>query len=279
MSGDGQSLLGTSSALLNENSKDSGNKKGRGRGFSFKSLTSTSKRKFTSNNNSNRNRISPKTDSDNSSEKSSPEPLPSQKIKKKNLGDISSSIEKMSINSAKTELRDPGVSNPVPVARENVSSDVDSAIANPPVNSNNNRDMEFANNPIFVWSCSNVNLNLIRCNEASLPPFLVLMESTVQDKSLGKYDPLALSGIVDSVIDSPTRIFRSGKNQIKIYCNVWTEANKLVDSRELMLLGFKAFIPENNLFKKALIENSPPLNRSRKLLEILLRNLGSPFFL
>lgn len=46
--------------------------------------------------------------------------------------------------------------------------------------------MDFVNNSIFVWSCSNVNLKLIRYNEASLPPFLVLMESTVQDKEPGE---------------------------------------------------------------------------------------------
>lgn len=44
---------------------------------------------------------------------------------------------------------------------------------------------------------------------------------------------------------------------MKIYCDVWTEVNKLVDSRELMLLGFKAFIPENNLFKKGFKREFP----------------------
>lgn len=62
------------------------------------------------------------------------------------------------------------------------------------------REIDYDRNPIFVWSCSDANLHSIRYNVTFLPPFLVLMKSTVPDKSLGKYDLFILCGIVEEVI-------------------------------------------------------------------------------
>ena len=86
-------------------------------------------------------------------------------------------------------------------------------------------------------------------------PFIVLMESTVPGRNLGKYDPLTIADQIDEVIQGGRTIHRNGLNQIKIVCSERADANLLITSHELRIAGYKAFLPISMVRKKATIRD------------------------
>ena len=68
-------------------------------------------------------------------------------------------------------------------------------------------------------------------------PFIVLMESTVSGRNLGRYDPLTIADQIDEVIQAGRTIHRNGLNQIKIVCSSRADANLLITSHDLRILG------------------------------------------
>ncbi|XP_051170406.1 uncharacterized protein LOC127287489 [Leptopilina boulardi] len=79
-------------------------------------------------------------------------------------------------------------------------------------------------------------------NDFSPSPYLVLMESTRRGMNVGKLDPV-------SVID-------------------WQSANALVTSKDLILAGFKVFIPESFLRKKGFTTVFPSSRSIRDIIRI-----------
>ena len=103
-----------------------------------------------------------------------------------------------------------------------------------------------------------------RCSEPILypasaeGPFIVLMESTVPGRNMGKYDPLTIADQIDEVIRSERTIHRNGLNQIKIVCSGRDDANLLISSHELKMTGYKAFLPISMIRKKATFRDIDP---------------------
>ena len=89
-------------------------------------------------------------------------------------------------------------------------------------------------------------------------PSIVLMESTVPGRNLGRYDPLTIDDQIDEVIQGERTIHRNGLNQIKIVCSGRADANQLISLRELRMAGYKAFLPISMIRKKATIRNVDP---------------------
>ena len=74
-------------------------------------------------------------------------------------------------------------------------------------------------------------------------PFIVLVESTIPGRNLGKYDPLTIANQIDEVVQGERTIHRNELNQIKIVCSGRADANLLISSHELRMAGYKAFLP------------------------------------
>ncbi|XP_051161344.1 uncharacterized protein LOC127291699 [Leptopilina boulardi] len=96
---------------------------------------------------------------------------------------------------------------------------------------------------------------------SSPPPFIVLMESTIRGKNIGKLDPICVIDLISPIIEGGKQITRNGKNQIKIDCAKWQDANTLVGAKELILAGYVLFIPDSFLRKKGFTRWFPT-NRS-----------------
>ena len=62
------------------------------------------------------------------------------------------------------------------------------------------------------------------------PRFIVLLESRIPGKSLGRFNSIALGDLIDSIIsDTKRQIFPNGRNQATVFCDRWQAANVLVD--------------------------------------------------
>ena len=94
--------------------------------------------------------------------------------------------------------------------------------------------------------------------ETAVAPFIVLMESTIPGRNLGKYDFIAIADLIDEVIDGERVIRRNGQNQCKIICEAREEANTLILSVDLKFAGYKLFIPSSLLRKKAFTRDVEP---------------------
>lgn len=68
------------------------------------------------------------------------------------------------------------------------------------------------------------------------------MDNLNPNRSTGRYDALALADSIDAVISGGRRMFRNGRNQVKIFCNDWRDANFLLDSPDLKIGGHRLFI-------------------------------------
>lgn len=86
--------------------------------------------------------------------------------------------------------------------------------------------------------------------EHSLPPYVLLLESTVAGRNVRKYDPISLIDLLSPFIVGNKTITRNGKNQVKIFCEDRNSANSLITSRSLIQAGFKVFILDSFLSKK-----------------------------
>ena len=105
--------------------------------------------------------------------------------------------------------------------------------------------------PLF-WSNPECLLHT-RFSETSAPPFIVLLESRIPGKGLGRFNLIALGDLIDSIIsDTKRQIFPNGRNQAKVFCDGWQAANVLVDSKELREFGVQAYIPASLVQKRRL---------------------------
>ena len=86
-------------------------------------------------------------------------------------------------------------------------------------------------------------------------PFIILMESTVPGRNLGKYGLLTIADQIDKVIQGERTIHRNWLNQMKIVCSGSADANLLICSHELKMAGYKAFLPILMIRKKATIRD------------------------
>lgn len=77
------------------------------------------------------------------------------------------------------------------------------------------------------------------------------MESTVVGRNLGRMDPIAIGKLMANFIEGERRIHISGRNQIKISCLKIEDANLILISDTLVDLGYRAFVPDQLLYKKA----------------------------
>lgn len=98
---------------------------------------------------------------------------------------------------------------------------------------------------------------MIQYDEHNESSFLVLMESSREDRNIGRYDPIALGKLIVHLIKGERRIFTIGKNQVKIWCHDRNDANILLKSDILTQKGFRTFVPESLLFKKGFIRIHP----------------------
>ena len=94
--------------------------------------------------------------------------------------------------------------------------------------------------------------------ESAVAPFIVLMESTIPGRNLGKYDFIAFADLIDEVFGWDRVIQRNGLNQCKIICDAREDANSLILSVDLKMAGYKLFIPSSLLRKKAFIRDVEP---------------------
>lgn len=86
---------------------------------------------------------------------------------------------------------------------------------------------------------------------ASSPsPYIVLIESSIRGRNIGKLDPICVIDMLTPIIQGKKLITRNGKNQIKVNCDFWQSANDLVQSRDFATAGYRAFIPDSFLRKK-----------------------------
>lgn len=83
------------------------------------------------------------------------------------------------------------------------------------------------------------------------------MESTIQDRNLGRYDPVAVGKLIGEIIQGKRRIFTSGRNQIKIWCEDRNDANILFASEALRDKGYRTFLPDSMVYKKGFIRIQP----------------------
>lgn len=114
------------------------------------------------------------------------------------------------------------------------------------------REMGNSFNPQHEWY-ANQGIQIIQYNKLNEAPFLVLMESTVQNRNLGRYDPIAVGKLIGSIIQGKRRICSSGRNQIKIWCEERSDANTLFASEVLVNKGYRAYLPDSMIYKKGFI--------------------------
>ncbi|XP_043463622.1 uncharacterized protein LOC122499372 [Leptopilina heterotoma] len=102
----------------------------------------------------------------------------------------------------------------------------------------------------------------------SMGPFVVLVESTLPGKNIGKMDPFAVSDIIAPIVPIESRkIYRSGSNQLKIFCTEYTDANRLVESSELKRQGIFIYIPDSFIRKKGFTNAFPPDRTIERIVE------------
>lgn len=65
-------------------------------------------------------------------------------------------------------------------------------------------------------------------------PYLVIMEGTTPGRSVGRFDPIATGKLLAKFIEGERRTYSSGRNQIKINCSRFEDANLLLWSDTLM---------------------------------------------
>ena len=71
--------------------------------------------------------------------------------------------------------------------------------------------------PLF-WGNSDSSLHT-RIDNTSSPPFIVLLESRIPGKNLGRFNLIALKDFIDSLIsDTKRQIFPNCRNQAKVFC-------------------------------------------------------------
>ena len=110
--------------------------------------------------------------------------------------------------------------------------------------------------PLF-WSNPEGLLNM-RFDDISSPPYIVLLESRIPGKNLGRFNLIALGDLVDSLIpDTKRQIFPNGRNQAKIFCDGWRAANVLVEFSALQEFGVHAYIPASLVQKRAFARSIP----------------------
>ena len=110
--------------------------------------------------------------------------------------------------------------------------------------------------PLF-WSNPECSLHT-RFNDTSTPPYIVLLESRIPGKNLGRFNLIAMGDLIDSLLgDTKRQIFPNGRNQAKVFCDRWQAANVLVDSPELRDFGVQAYIPASLVQRKAFARNIP----------------------
>lgn len=79
---------------------------------------------------------------------------------------------------------------------------------------------------------------------------MVLIQSTNPHKNLGKLDPIAIGKKFSRFIKGDRKIYISGKNQIKILCDLLEDANSLLSSTKLSNMELASYIPQSLLFRK-----------------------------
>ena len=118
-------------------------------------------------------------------------------------------------------------------------------------------DLSFIMAPDLLWvrDCSS---EPIVYPDSADGPFIVLMESTVLGRNLGRYDPLIIADQINEIIQRERTIHRNGINQIKIVYSGRADANQYISSHDLRIAGYKAFLPISMIRKKATISDIDP---------------------
>lgn len=102
----------------------------------------------------------------------------------------------------------------------------------------------------YVWLNKDLLIGSNKYGPSSAPSFTVLLESVKPNWNVGKMDPVAILNLLDPFTKDNETISVNSKNQFKIACEDYTRANSLVESGELLMGGYKAFIPDSFLGKK-----------------------------
>lgn len=79
------------------------------------------------------------------------------------------------------------------------------------------------------------------------------MESNNTQRNLGKLDPIALGKLISKFIHGERKIYVSGRNQVKIFCESREDANTLLTSTEVSSLDLITFIPDSLIHSKGTI--------------------------
>lgn len=118
-------------------------------------------------------------------------------------------------------------------------------------------NINFPRDPSFEWVREDVDQQIVQYDDLNEAPYLVLLESFDRERNVGRYDPVALGKLISKVIDGERRIFQSGRPQVKIWCSMKDDANKLLTSSILTERGYKVFVPPSLLYKKGIIKILP----------------------
>ena len=113
-------------------------------------------------------------------------------------------------------------------------------------------DLSSITTPQLLW-IRNRSSGPVVYRDSADSPFIVLMESTVPGRNLGRYDPLTIVDQIDEVIQGELTILWNEFNQIKIICSGRADANLLMSSNKLRMAGYKAFLPISMIRNKATI--------------------------
>lgn len=82
----------------------------------------------------------------------------------------------------------------------------------------------------------------------------MLIGSSIPSRNLGNYNPIAIGKLVARQIKGQRRIQVSRRDQIKISCNSWEDANTFLTSEILVREGYRILIPESLFYKKGFIK-------------------------
>lgn len=92
-------------------------------------------------------------------------------------------------------------------------------------------------------------------DEKAPPPYIVLMECQINSLNIGKFNPIAIADLVQTIIGGKRLIQRSSINRVKITCESNEVANRLIDSPILISKFYKVYIRNSLKFTRSVIKD------------------------
>lgn len=87
------------------------------------------------------------------------------------------------------------------------------------------------------------------------PPYIVFMESIIQNLNIGKLNPIAIADLVRNVTDGPRLIQRNGINRVKITFENKEDANSLIMSKDIFKAKYRVYIPNSMKISKGIVRD------------------------